>query len=180
MKGSLTDTLADGISVFDAETEEDLDRVVAVGRCIADPVLWCGSGGLARALARGHNVRTSRRLKKPVLGLFGSDHPATAARLSACQVHRAELSGAREEIRAIERRLAETGVAHVSPGLSAGVSRDAAARWIGDILGSVASSLPPPEPSLSPAVKPSNSCAACSARSRCSQPPRSRPACRDP
>jgi D-threonate/D-erythronate kinase len=180
VKGSLTDTLADGISVFDAETEEDLDRVVAVGRCIADPVLWCGSGGLARALARGHNVRTSRRLKKPVLGLFGSDHPATAAQLSACQVHRAELSGAREEIRAIERRLAETGVALVSPGLSAGVSRDAAARRIGDILGSVASSLPPPEPSLSPAVKPSNSCAACSARSRCSQPPRSRPACRDP
>jgi len=125
VKGSLTDTLADGISVFDAETEEDLDRVVAVGRSIADPVLWCGSGGLARALARGHNVRTSRRLKKPVLGLFGSDHPATAAQLSACQVHRAELSGAREEIRAIERRLAETGVAHVSPGLSAGVSRDA-------------------------------------------------------
>jgi uncharacterized protein YgbK (DUF1537 family) len=144
VKGSLTDTLADGISVFDAETEEDLDRVVAVGRSIADPVLWCGSGGLARALARGHNVRASRRLKKPVLGLFGSDHPATAAQLSACQVHRAELSGAREEIRAIERRLAETGVALVSPGLSAGVSRDAAARRIGEILGSVASSLPPP------------------------------------
>ena len=57
VKGSLTDTLADGISVFDAETEEDLDRVVAVGHSAAGPVLWCGSGGLARALARGHNVR---------------------------------------------------------------------------------------------------------------------------
>jgi uncharacterized protein YgbK (DUF1537 family) len=79
-----------------------------------------------------------------VLGLFGSDHPAIAAQLSACQVHWAEFSGPREEIRAIERRLAETGVALVSPGLSAGVSRDAAARRIGEILGSVASSLPPP------------------------------------
>jgi D-threonate/D-erythronate kinase len=144
VKASLTDTLADGISVFDAETEEDLDRVVAVGRSAPGPVLWCGSSGLARALARGHNVRTSRRLKKPVLGVFGSDHPATAAQLSACQVHWAELSRPREEIRAIERRLAETGVALVSPRLSAGVSRDAAARRIGEMLGGVASSLPPP------------------------------------
>jgi uncharacterized protein YgbK (DUF1537 family) len=79
-----------------------------------------------------------------VLGLFGSDHPAIAAQLSACKVHWAEFSGPREEIRAIERRLAETGVALVSPGLSAGVSRDAAARRIGELLGSVASSLPRP------------------------------------
>ena len=90
VKAGLTDTLADGISIFDAETEEDLDRVVAVGRSAPGPVIWCGSGGLARALARGHNVRTSRRLKKPVLGLFGSDHPATAAQLSACQAHWAD------------------------------------------------------------------------------------------
>jgi uncharacterized protein YgbK (DUF1537 family) len=143
-RGSLADPLADGVSIFDAETEEDLDRVVAVGRSAPGPVIWCGSGGLARALARGHNVRQSRELKKPVLGLFGSDHPATAAQLSACNVHWTELSHRREEIHAIERRLAEIGVALVTAKLSAGASREGAARRIGEIFAGAASSLSPP------------------------------------
>jgi uncharacterized protein YgbK (DUF1537 family) len=143
-QGSPAEHLADGFSIFDAETEEDLDRVVAAGRRAPGPVIWCGSGGLARALARGHNVSQSRRLKKPVLGLFGSDHPATAAQLSACNVHWTELSHRREEIPAIERRLAETGVALVSAKLSVGASRDDAARRIGEMFAGAASSLPPP------------------------------------
>ena len=144
VQGSLTDPLAEGISIFDAAADEDLDRVVAVGRRAPGPVIWCGSGGLARALARGHNVGQFRRLKKPVLGLFGSDHPATAAQLSACKVHWTELSHRREDIHAIERRLAETGVALISAKLSTGVSRDDAARRIGEIFEGAASSLPPP------------------------------------
>ncbi len=144
VQGSLADPLAEGISIFDAETDEDLDRIVAVGRRAPGPVIWCGSSGLARALARGHNVSPSRRLKKPVLGLFGSDHPATAAQLSACNVHWTELSHRREELHAIERRLVQTGVALVSARLSTGVSRDDAARRIGEIFGDAASSLPPP------------------------------------
>lgn len=143
-QGSLAGPLAEGISIFDAETDEDLDRVVAVGRRAPGPVIWCGSGGLARALARGHNVGQSRELKKPVLGLFGSAHPATAAQLSACKVHWTELSARREEIHAIERRLAETSVALVSAKLSAGASRDDAARRIGEIFAGAASSLPVP------------------------------------
>src|SRR4051794_24448123 len=43
--------LPSGISLFDAETEDDLARIVALGRAAPGPVLWCGSGGLARALA---------------------------------------------------------------------------------------------------------------------------------
>jgi len=138
------DALADGVSIFDAETDEDLDRIVAAGRSAAGPVLWCGSGGLAGALARGHNVRQSSRLDKPVLGLFGSDHPATLAQLSACNVHWIALSEPHEEIRAIERRLAETGVAFVSPKLPAEMPRDAAARRVDEILGGVASRLATP------------------------------------
>jgi len=143
-QGNPADALADGVSVFDAETDEDLDRVVAAGRSAAGPVLWCGSGGLAGALARGHNVRQSPRLRKPVLGLFGSDHSATVAQLSACNVHWTAVSHPREEIRAIERRLAETGVAFVSPKLPADMARDAAARWIGEMLEGVALSLAAP------------------------------------
>lgn len=143
-QGNPADALADGVSIFDAETDEDLDRVVAAGRSAAGPVLWCGSGGLAGALARGHNVRKSSRLRKPVLGLFGSDHSATVAQLSACNVHWTAVSNPREEIRAIERRFTETGVAFVSPKLPADMPRDAAARRIGEMLEGVALSLAAP------------------------------------
>jgi uncharacterized protein YgbK (DUF1537 family) len=143
-QGNPADAVADGISIFDAETDEDLDRVVAAGRRAAGQVLWCGSGGLAGALARGHNVRQSWTLKRPVLGLFGSDHPATVAQLSACATHWTALSNPHEEIRAIERRLAETGIAFVSPKLPTDMPRDAAARRVGEILGSVALRLTAP------------------------------------
>ena len=53
-------------------------------RRMPGPVLWCGSGGLAGALARGHRADAPNRLKRPVLGLFGSDQPATAPQLAAC------------------------------------------------------------------------------------------------
>jgi uncharacterized protein YgbK (DUF1537 family) len=139
-----TDTLADGISVFDAATDEDLDRIVAAGHSAPGPVIWCGSGGLARALARGHNVETSSKLRKPVLGLFGSDQPATAAQLSVCEAHWTRLSGHREEVSIIGRRLAETRVAFVSPELPTETSRAAARRRINEILASVAANLAPP------------------------------------
>ena len=136
--------LADVVSIFDAETDEDLGRVVAAGRSAPGPVLWCGSGGLAGALVRGHEVRQSWRLKRPVLGLFGSDHPATLAQLSACKAHWAALCRPREEIHTVGRRLAESGVAFVSPRLSTDMPRDVAARRVGEILGSVASRLTAP------------------------------------
>ena len=79
------DTLSHGgVQVFDAESDRDLDRVVEMGRRLAAPVLWCGSGGLAGALARGSRADAPRHLKKPVLGLFGSDQVVTASQLEAC------------------------------------------------------------------------------------------------
>src|SRR6202011_269100 len=62
-----------------------LDRVVEIGRRCPSNVLWCGSGGLASALARGSAVGASSKLRTPVLGLFGSDQAVTAAQLEACQ-----------------------------------------------------------------------------------------------
>ena len=41
-----------GISLFDAETPDDLDRIVANGFAAGGSLLWVGSAGLARALAR--------------------------------------------------------------------------------------------------------------------------------
>jgi uncharacterized protein YgbK (DUF1537 family) len=78
------DGLRPGINVFDGETDNDLDWVVRAGQDYSGKVLWCGSGGLASALARGADVWVSDRLKRPVLGVFGSDHPTTALQLAAC------------------------------------------------------------------------------------------------
>ena len=73
------DVAGSGIFVCDAETDEDLDNVVAAGRGLTTPILWCGSAGLTRALS-------GRRLNKPrqmpssrVLIIVGSDHPSSAA-----------------------------------------------------------------------------------------------------
>jgi len=82
------DTLAQGgVQVFDAESDLDLDRVVEMGRRMPGPVLWCGSGGLAGALARGRGAEASLQLKKPVLGLFGSDHNVMLRQLRDCEEH---------------------------------------------------------------------------------------------
>ena len=41
-----------GVCVFDAETDDDLRAVAETARRAPRTVLWCGSGGLAQALAR--------------------------------------------------------------------------------------------------------------------------------
>jgi len=82
--GRIEEGLQPGVSIFDAETEEDLDRIAQVGRNFSGRLLWCGSGGLAGALARDGEARVPRQLRRPVLGVFGSDHPATDAQLAMC------------------------------------------------------------------------------------------------
>ena len=83
--GNTASALQGGISVFDAEADDDLARVAQTGWNFPRRLLWCGSGGLAGALAPGTDVEISGRLKTPVLGVFGSDHPTTAAQLSMCK-----------------------------------------------------------------------------------------------
>ena len=78
--------LLPGVTVFDAETDADLAAVVAQAGGPHAPVLWCGTGGLARALADGGAPMTPH-LPAPILGLFGSDQAVTAAQLAACHPH---------------------------------------------------------------------------------------------
>ena len=51
--GNLGENLPPGVSVFDAETDADLRAVAETARQSPEAVLWCGSGGLAQALAHG-------------------------------------------------------------------------------------------------------------------------------
>jgi uncharacterized protein YgbK (DUF1537 family) len=70
------------VQMRDAETEEDLDRIVAEGRRLDGRVLWCGTGGLAGALA-GHRPVPRPALVPPVLAVIGSNHPISRAQLAA-------------------------------------------------------------------------------------------------
>lgn len=124
------DTLSQGgVQVFDAESDLDLDRVVEMTRRMPGPLLWCGSGGLAGALARAHGAAAPSQLKQPVLGLFGSDQPATAAQLAVCgdaTISLAEGEGAA----GVRGKLADDGVALVQFALPDGLSRAEAAQRI--------------------------------------------------
>ena len=133
-RASAMATLQDGISVFDAESDRELDRIVQIGRRYQGRVLWCGSGGLAGALARATNPAVPRELKVPVLGIFGSDHPATAEQLAMCEDVLIRTIDVKSGIDRIRRAL-EKGVALVSLETPGPVSRaEAARRFAGELM----------------------------------------------
>jgi uncharacterized protein YgbK (DUF1537 family) len=132
--------LLPGITVFDAETDDELLQVVATARRHPHRVLWSGTGGLAQALAAGGAAPFLPALPGPILGVFGSDQPATAAQLSVCEPHWIDTADAA----AVRRLLDASGIALVSFALPAGLSRVAAASRIADQCRELAHSLPPP------------------------------------
>lgn len=135
--------LAPGVTVFDASTDADLDAVAAVAT--GAPVLWCGTGGLARALAAGHPRPVLPPLPRPILGLFGSDQAVTAGQLAACGEHwTAVPHGGAEHAAHLARRLERDGVALASLDLPPGLSRAEAASRIGDALHQLSARLPAP------------------------------------
>jgi uncharacterized protein YgbK (DUF1537 family) len=137
--------LTEGVHVFDAESDGDLDRVVAIGRRAMWPVLWCGSGGLAGALVRGSVAAASGRLRSPVLGLFGTDQAVTAAQLAACDPVVVTLpENETGNAALVRRKLADDNVALTKFGLPSGLSRGDAARRIACELSSLTSELDPP------------------------------------
>ncbi|OPY96409.1 Hrp-dependent type III effector protein [Bradyrhizobium sacchari] len=132
-----------GVLVFDAESDIDLDRVVEMGRRMPGPVLWCGSGGLAGALARSHRADAPGQLKLPVLGLFGSDQPATASQLAACGAATIALAEGEGAAR-VQRKLADDRVAMVKFSLAEGLARAEAARRIAHEMTALIAALDPP------------------------------------
>jgi len=69
------------LCVRDAESDADLRRIVEDGRRLPGHVLWCGTGGLAGALA-GNRPVPRPTLTGPLLALIGSDHPVSARQVS--------------------------------------------------------------------------------------------------
>jgi D-threonate/D-erythronate kinase len=147
LEGRLANRVAElegGFSVFDAESDRELDRVVEIGRQYQGKVLWCGSGGLAGALARPTDASVPRGLKAPVLGIFGSDHGATAAQLSMCEPVLIRTSDAKSAIDRIKRAL-DKGVALVALETPGAVSRAEAAKHFSQEIVLLAQSIDPPK-----------------------------------
>ena len=71
------------IVVCDARTDADLAELVSRARELPGRGLWCGSAGLAGALAGGQPLQHEfAHLRTPRLAIVGTNHPVTAAQLA--------------------------------------------------------------------------------------------------
>lgn len=133
-----------GVSIFDAESQAELDAIVA-GAHGVDDVLWCGTGGLAQALASGQPQPGLPAISRPILGLFGSDQAVTTAQLAACTPHwHRHDAGSVAAVRTIGAAHDRHGIAMLSLDLPPGLSRFDAACRIGAEFASLVQHLPPP------------------------------------
>ena len=142
------------VVLFDADDDADLDAVVAAVRAEHATMapLWCGAGGLARALARGQAVAISAPLAPPPAGptlcIVGTDHAVTQAQVAfaltrgaACRVVGDEDA---EAPAAIARALARAAACVLTFELPEACSADAAARAIERRLHALLPRLPRP------------------------------------
>lgn len=144
-RGDPSAPLPPGLSIFDAEDDADLARIVALGRAAPRPVLWCGSGGLARALAGTATAAAGTALHGPVLGLFGSDQVATARQLDACGDHAIAIAaGDQADASRVARIMDKAGVVMVRVALPEGLDRAEAARRIAAVMAGLTQRLNPP------------------------------------
>ncbi len=131
------------IPFLDAVTDTDLAAIVAEHRARPGRILWCGTGGLAGALA-GHRPVPCPALRRPILALVGSDHDVASAQLAATEPHLHRIAaGSAAERAALERSL-NAGAAAVCMALPSDMSRSEAARRIAAAFASVLAALPPP------------------------------------
>jgi uncharacterized protein YgbK (DUF1537 family) len=137
------DTMPPGLSVWDAESDEELDAIVAAAD--GEHPLWIGSGGLAAALARcfGEVYRIATPLPGPVLGLFGSDHPVMREQLAAVADRHETLEHDADPQR-IAHRLRGDGALMLSVAVAAGSPRGAAAQQIAAAFALLVGQLDPP------------------------------------
>jgi uncharacterized protein YgbK (DUF1537 family) len=104
-----------GWFLCDAESEDDLRAVVEAGKSMAQPVLWCGSAGLARTLAGPPRSDTAFPPRAPILILIGSQHSVSRAQHEAIEAHR---PGMVTGLASTERGTLETAIAKVAEAIA--------------------------------------------------------------
>jgi uncharacterized protein YgbK (DUF1537 family) len=132
-----------GVSLWDAETIEALQQIVAEGRRLSGRVLWCGSAGLAEAIAGAEPLRIEM-IGSPLLALVGTDHPVTLRQLSEVEPYRVVFDPEHAAgIAAIEAQL-EKGAVVVTVHMPDVPHRHLAARRIGESFTNLLAQLPQP------------------------------------
>jgi D-threonate/D-erythronate kinase len=141
------DPLPAGVSLWDAKDDDDLAAIVAAGRAAATSVLWCGSAGLAGALAGGAPP-PAPALAHPIVACIGSNHPAMELQLAAiderCRVTLRDGTDRGTARAAIGERLVRHGAAAVTVALPTGLDRASAARRIDAAFAELVRELPRP------------------------------------
>ncbi|GGF72561.1 hypothetical protein GCM10007301_35460 [Azorhizobium oxalatiphilum] len=141
------DPVPDGISLWDAETDADLAAIAAAARTCPGTTLWCGSGGLAVALAgvSGRAEVAPAQLPRPLLGLFGTDHSVTRTQLSACgDAVLALTDGGPASARTLADHMTARGVVLATLSLPDGTPRETAAARIAEEFARVLEQMTPP------------------------------------
>lgn len=133
-----------GVSLWDAETIQALRQIVAEGRRLPGRVLWCGTAGLAEAIAGAEPLRVET-ISSPLLALVGTDHPVTLRQLTQVEPYRVvfdpeDAAG----IAAIEVHLERKGAAVVTARMPAVPDRHLAASRIGESFTNLLAELPQP------------------------------------
>jgi len=138
------DSAPPGISLWDAETIEALRQIVTEGRRLPGKMLWCGSAGLAEAMA-GAEPLCIETIGSPVLALVGTDHPVTLRQLTEVEPYRVVLDTEDAAgIAAIETRLGRKGAAVVTVRMPAASDRHLATSRIGESFTKLLAELPQP------------------------------------
>jgi uncharacterized protein YgbK (DUF1537 family) len=131
-----------GISLWDAETDDDLNQIVAASRALPGRVLWCGTAGLAHALAGAAPVQ-SGKMATPFLALVGSNHPVTLRQLAgAAAWHHALPAG--DDATTVAASLQRKRAAVVTIAVPEGTGRAAAAVAIARGFDHVVATFPQP------------------------------------
>jgi D-threonate/D-erythronate kinase len=137
----------EGILLCDAESVADLAGIVAAGRRLRPPVLWCGTSGLAHALAGPvAPLEAGAVLAPSVLVLVGTDHPASTAQLDQLVRSTGLPQVDAPAAKAVERvhgHLREQGRAALRLALPPGTPRAEARRTLYE-LGEALAALPAP------------------------------------
>lgn len=135
------------IQVHDAASAADLRAIVTKGRMMTGPLLWCGTAGLAHALADQPTPPVLAPLRRPVLAVIGSHHPLTQGQVR----HLSEVTGLmprRAHGTAAEAVLLDAdlqrGAAILTADIAAGTARDQAAREIAAMLRMLLPAIAPP------------------------------------
>ncbi len=139
---------ADCITLFDAETDADLDRIVEQAMRLPGATLWVGTSGLAAAMGRAMRARSWLPVPPPtlpLLGLIGTNHPVAQAQADAVRSVRIPAkSPGYETLRQIQFALVDSGTVFVTCDLPANTPRDVAHRLIAQSFGECLAQLPRP------------------------------------